>query len=371
MQKEINPKNDSGAPTQANLARDNHFIPQMYQQGWSDDGKNIWEYKTLVHDDRYPSWQHRSITRTGVWKNLYVRVSDGSEQDDFEHMFHERFENPADVPLKKARNNERLSRNDWNALIRFICSQHVRTPGFFFSFRELNAQHASEALSEVASKLQDGNIQPKSDTGDSDSSYAKFNELVPVSLTLSDYDDEHTGVKIETTLGKGAWLFSIQHHLREHSLLIETLCSYKWSIVEAPAGVIWPTSDRPLVLGAVQQNGENSCVLGIKEANVLLFPISSQKSIITCPGVKLPSRFTASAEEAKVFRELILKNAFLYVYSACEDQSIQSVRPRVVDSKEAARIRDELGAWYDLYKDEEAPLLGREASIIDNRTKKN
>lgn len=372
MQKEINPKNDSGAPTQANLARDNHFIPQMYQQGWSDDGKNIWEYKTLVHDERYPAWQHRSIRRTGVRENLYVRSSDGIELDDFEHMFNERFESPAMDALKRAREGEPLLEGDQTVLSRFICAQHVRTPGFFLASREANAAYIPEAIAEVAEGIRDGN--PAGRTADTEkdasSTGSRINELVPISMTLFDYDEQHTGVKFEVTVGKGLWLETIRHHLDDQSLLMRALCSLEWSIVEAPEGVSWPTSDKPLVLGVFLPDGSTTCVFGLLEAHILLFPISATKLLATCLQEKLPSHFTASAEGARLFREMIIKNAFLYVYSACADDEVQKIRPRVVNNDEATRVENELSSWYDAYSEQEAPLLGHQANIVDNRTKK-
>lgn len=356
-----------------NLARDNHFIPQMYQIGWSDDGINIWEYRTLVHDRRFPTWMHRPMKSTGVWRNLYVRVSDSTEQDDFEHMLNERFESPAVTPLRLACEGKPLSSGDWKAISRFICAQHVRTPGFYFDSLEINKPYIEEALSEMGEDIRAGKSEQQSDIKNvvSNSPNAKFNELVPVSMTVFDYDANHAGVKFEVTIGKGAWLFEMQHHLEDDSILMQTLCSYEWSVVDAPKGVIWPTSDKPLVLGAFLPNGGTTCVFGINEAHILIFPISSTKLLVVCPGEKLPLHFTASAEGAKLFRELIVKNAFLYIYSSCEDDDIKRIRQRVVNNEEASRIAKELRAWYDVYNEVEAPLLGREPNIIDNRSKAN
>ena len=71
-----------------------------------------------------------------------------------------------------------------------------------------------------------------------------------------------------------------------------------------------------------------------------------------------------------LFREMIIKNAFLYVYSACADDEVQRIRPRVVNNEEATRVENELSSWYDEYNEQEAPLLGHQANIVDNRTKK-
>lgn len=371
MQKEANPRSELFL--KANLARDNHFIPQMYQAGWSDDGKNIWEYRTLAHDERYPAWQHRSIARTGVWKNLYVRVSDGAEQDDFEHMFSERFEHPAAEPLKRAREGEPLSDDDMLALVRFMCAQHVRTPGFYFASQEINRPYIEEALSETVKEIRSG--KKTVNTGEAEASTekpdAKFNELVPISMAIENHDEDHAAVRFEATIGKGAWLFAIQHHLDDNSILMQALCSFDWSIVDAPEGTVWPTSDRPLVLGVFLPDGSTTCVYGIAEAHILLFPISPKKLLATCPKEKLPLSFTASAEGAKLFREMIINNAFLYIYSDRADEDIQRIRPRTVDKAEATRIEEALGSWYDIYNKQEAPLLGNKANITDNRTKKD
>lgn len=371
MQKETNPKSEP--TTQANIARNNHVIPQMYQLGWSNDGKNIWEYKTIVHDERYPAWNYQPISSIGVRKNIYVRKSDGVERDDFEHMFNERFETPATDPLRRAREGEVLSDEDMAAIIRFICAQHVRTLGFFFASREVNATYIPEAMRETLEEIRDGKPAKNdaSTVSDSATKEIAFNELVPITMTLFDYDEEHTGVKFEMTMGKGFWLSEIQHHLNDQSLLMRALCSLEWSIVDAPEGVSWPTSDRPLVLGVFLPNGKTTCVYGLMEAHILLFPISSQKLLATCLRDNLPSKhFVASAEGAKLFREMIINNAFLYVYSACADNEVQTIRPRVVDDEEATRIEHELEAWYDTYNEQEAPLLGNKVNIVDNRTNK-
>ncbi len=366
-------KNDTNPPPQVNLSRDNHYIPQMYQLGWSDDGKHIWEYRTLVHDARFPAWQRRSISNTGVWKNCYVRVSDGKEKDDFEHMFNERFETPAMEPLMRARKGQRLTKNDWQAIIRFICAQHVRTPAFYLQSKEAQSKNLLEAAQEALDKTSCAEIPIESDTYDAleGSSTEKFSEFVPIKLTLFDDGAEHVGVKIETMNGKGLWLKTIQHLLDDRSILLQTLCSFRWSIVDAPEGVFWPTCDNPLVRGVVLPSGETECVFGISEANIILFPISAKKLLITRPGMKLPFRSTASVKEARILRELIIKNAFLNIYCISKDDEISVMRPKMIDNQEATRISNEFEGWYDMYKREEAPLLGREPVIIDERTKRD
>ena len=71
---------------------------------------------------------------TGVWKNLYVRVSDGTEHDDFERMFNERFESLPIDALKRAREGTPLCEGDQMLLSRFICAQACKNTGVLFCF---------------------------------------------------------------------------------------------------------------------------------------------------------------------------------------------------------------------------------------------
>ncbi len=194
--------------------------------------------------------------------------------------------------------------------------------------------------------------------------------MIPLSLTLTDYDEEHSGLKIETTIGKSTWFLAIWHLLEDNSVLINTFRSFKWSIVTAPEGISWPTCDNPLVLATLLPNGKNICVTKVNQANVLLFPISPTKLIMTCPHAKIPSRYVASEKEGQLFKELIVRNSFLYIYSATEDSEIENLCPHTVDAEEANRIKKEMDSWYDVYKEQEVPYLNKRYHIVDHRTKK-
>ena len=68
------------------ISRNNHYIPQMYLQQWGTDNK-IYVYRLLVSDAKVPVWAQQAISRTASMPNLYTRISDGNELDDFEANF--------------------------------------------------------------------------------------------------------------------------------------------------------------------------------------------------------------------------------------------------------------------------------------------
>ena len=111
------------------LSRDNHFFSQSYLKNWeTEDG--IHEYSLLVSDEKVPLWTCKSRKGIAVVKNLYVRIEDGKEMDDFEHFFDVQFESPAEKPISKVINGERLSKDEWYTLIEYVAAQYVRTPVF-------------------------------------------------------------------------------------------------------------------------------------------------------------------------------------------------------------------------------------------------
>ncbi len=364
MKSEENTKAKTIPLSRRNLSRDNHYLPQMYLSGWSADGKCLWVHRNLVFNENCPEWEDRPLKHTGMWKNLYVRVADNQERDDYELMFNRRFETPADAPMKAARNDERLTPADWRAIIRFICAQHVRTPAYYVSTIQTISEAAQEAIEKSTKALQNM-TEPLAPSVSEEGSVVQ--DLIPISMTFSDLNDSHSAVKVETTIGKGAWLFAIHHHLEEGSPFLNALCAFKWSIATAPDGYSWPTSDNPLVLGSLLADQRSICVSGINNANVILFPISSEKLLITTPGRRLPPRFTASEHEAKAWIELIVKNSFLYLYSIKSDASILDYKQRVVDLQEAKRLQEEFDSWYDMYQEKEVPFLTKKYRVIEKR----
>ena len=175
-----------------NLVRDNHYIPQMYLRGWSNDGKKLWSYKKLSFNENDPAWQFRSIKSTGVMRNLYTRMSDTIEQDDLENLLSVRFESPASDALNKAKEGQRLSPDDWTAIIRFICAQYVRTPAYYLISLKNMAASAKEAITEMGPILLKKTIPH---TKQRTASGSPAEELIPLSLTLTDFDEEHSGLK--------------------------------------------------------------------------------------------------------------------------------------------------------------------------------
>ena len=133
------------------VSRDNHFVPQMYLRNWCISGKEkLFVYRLLVPN--------------GFLKNLYVRVEDDQELDDFETGFNELFEAPAKLALDKAIAGSRMTPDDWSILSDFILAQFLRTPSFFFGVQEWGVKNIESILQlqldQVAEIINDGQPFP-------------------------------------------------------------------------------------------------------------------------------------------------------------------------------------------------------------------
>ena len=102
----------------------------MYLRNWGTDNK-IYVHRLLVPHEAFPEWQQCTIRTTAYIDNLYVRIEDGKEYDDFEIDFNRQFETPAQSVINRVCNDQKMSSEDWKTLCDYITSQYVRTPSFY------------------------------------------------------------------------------------------------------------------------------------------------------------------------------------------------------------------------------------------------
>ena len=335
------------------ITRNNHYVPQMYLQQWGTSNK-VYVYNLLVSNQHVPIWTQQSISRTASMPNLYTRMSNGNEFDDFEVKFNTDFETPAKIPLQKACNNEQLTSDDWTVLIDFILAQYVRTPMFY---------HISQApLSDILKSVMGGFNITRRDSTLNATNAGDFlideTKLIPLSVHLTDIpsDNNHVMAEIEVVRGKNMWLLAIASVLGDNSPIRADMHKRKWSIVTSCNGMTWPTSDSPLVV--YNPLFPHSRMPGLeREETIFIFPISPTKAIISKNDGRFPPRWIASETDSDRIKRLIINNAGLYVYSKSEDMTIPNIRAREVNPKRYKEVYDNYQNWYDNYKTNEAIFL--------------
>lgn len=342
------------------VSRDNHYVPQLYLNNWGANNK-IYVHRLLVPHEAVPEWERCAIRTTAYIENLYVRIEDGEEYDDFELDFNGRFETPVKPILSKLCSNQRLTREEWLVLCDYITAQYVRTPSFYHFVASWGKKEVPDIVDKVLNKLVSMPIRPsaeKSDLGNG--------KLLPMEVSISNRpdDDSHSYVEVSTVVGKNIWLYIINHILTSDSPVKRAFREMKWHIVTAPPEFRWPTCDAPVVVTRMGQQGrvDVSNGFGNKDA-VILFPVSPKKLLLGTHARGNSWHFEADIKLAQQLSEAIVNNALMYVYSSFEDPSVVSIRSRVVDAEEFKRQKKQYADWYAKYKTDEAPFLTKKRAI--------
>lgn len=111
-----------------NLKRDNHFVPECYQKGFTDSSGRVW----VKFSDKSEA-EHRQPRSVGKRRSLYIRNQNGVENDTIEDFFGKAVETPF-AALSRRINEERekfstIRHEEQTALCRFVASQTMRTIG--------------------------------------------------------------------------------------------------------------------------------------------------------------------------------------------------------------------------------------------------
>ena len=336
-----------------NIKRHNHYVPEMYLKSWAI-GNKIRTYTLLVPNEKCPVWKARSIEYSASINNLYVRHDHGEERDDFENDFARLYEAPAKVPLMKALGGLVLTSDDWDKLIDFIASQIVRTPAFYFKTQEEMRKLLPEVIDSVAREIQ---FLTPEQIKKQNRRVPNEEIILPITLDFTGVkaDEKSQYVKITAVAGKTTWLFSIRHILKEVAPILH---QNRWSVVSAADGILWPTSDDPVICLNRYSNGsyDFNGAWG-RQGTEIFLPISPTKGIYTQVGVAHPLSMVLSQEDSLLIKSIIVKHALMYVYSCKNDEDIPLIRPRNVNLEEYNRIKREYEKWYETYQEDEVPYL--------------
>ena len=335
---------------QKGISRNNHYVPQFYLQNWGEDNE-VWTYELLVAHENVPLWTSTSIERTASIENLYVRVDKVKELDDFEKMFNSKYENLAANSLYKANNDMRLTVDDWEKMIDYTAAQIVRTPAFYVRLQPVLLNAFNKGMEDILEEMKhidkDMLLEHKENAINQD----RISLPINFERTGKMADENHEYIQISGTVGKSTWFWAI-----ENSLLntLKKLHQYRWSILICDESIELPTSDNPVV--CINHFSKDMYdffgVIG-RVGNEIIFPVSPQRALYLQIGKKHPPRIKLNTNESIKIKQVIVENAFRYVYSHVKDAKISEIRPRIVDLDTFLSDKKMVSEWYELYKTEE------------------
>ena len=114
--------------SKTNLKRNNHYLPECYQNGFADPSGRVW-----IKLGSSPEPEHRNPRSVGKKRNLYIRSRNGVENDQVEDFFDKAVESPFASLSRRIKEEQdkftTLSNEERVAIYRFVASQAVRTLG--------------------------------------------------------------------------------------------------------------------------------------------------------------------------------------------------------------------------------------------------
>lgn len=319
--------------------KENHYVPKLYLKQWAKDGK-ISTYRLLVPSASYPLWIDQRLKGIAYQSHLYTSVTGQGASDEIEKWLGSEFESPAQEAIYLAINDQRMSPEHWNRLTRFAVAQDLRTPARLKEFlarqRGTLEKFLNETLESSIGKLEraveSGSLPSKNQPNTS--------EAFPVKINVEKLLDGGGRVQARAVVGRELWLWNIKHLLTN---TIGRLPRQRWTILRAPEGISWPTSDNPLIRLNYQDasNYDFGGGWGMKNVDILL-PLSPKHILHSCIGRRSWGRGTVlDVEMSKLIRRIIIEHADRYIFSSDPDD-IHLVRPRIVC---AEAHRQEQEAW--------------------------
>lgn len=339
------------------VAYNNHFVPQFYLKHFASVTGVVERYRILVAKDSVQPWKSSHVAGTAYQQNLYTRIVGGEESDDIEVWLNKEFEYPAVPALKRAVNDDRLSKDDYRVLSRFVAAQVVRTPAFLVKnldrWRETAQREIIETPARIIRKLEDAKR-----TGvplvQSQSTMAA--EYFPMRVReVSSADPKMRTFRTEMVVGRAFWIYSMKHML---SSTLNRLAEHRWTILEAPPNLPWFTSDDPVLKLNYHNNQHYDFGGGWGSIGTeILLPISPRHMLYTKIGSKPPLRGSViAAEKAIEIRRLIAQHAHRVIYSHSRDREIEQLRPRHIDESLFRHEQAEWSKWHKEQSEAEAEL---------------
>ncbi|ERW06163.1 TPA: DUF4238 domain-containing protein [Pseudomonas aeruginosa] len=334
-----------------NLRKDNHYIPQLYLKQWATNGK-IPTYRLLVPNENYPTWKTHSLKSICFHQHLYTYIATQGETDELERWLDREFESPAADAIDRVVRELPLTPKHWKNLVRFAVAQDVRTPARMKEF----IKRQEDTLPDLLNDTVERSVRRLESAVRENRPLPQAKQLViddfPARVVVERQPDGSGRVRAETFIGRQMWLWNIKHIL---SSTLKRLPKHKWTILHAPRGCTWPTSDNPLI--RLNYYGEGNYDFrggwGVEDGEILL-PLSPKHLLYTRMGRRPPYRgFELDAKSAQQVRRMIIDHADRYIFSL-DESNIAEIRPRTVCTNTFKR---EQGVWRNWNRDQSAAEL--------------
>lgn len=329
--------------------KDNHYVPRHYLKRWTSEG-SIWTYRTLVPHERVPHWKAMPTKSLAYIQHLYTQLgAEGENLDDLEQCFDREYEAPAEEALYRATTGGRLVPQDWERIARFAAVQYLRTPARYLREQLRWSTELPAILDQTMAKVEKRAAQAALPPGGEERQEPLGIEAkvpmhdFPTRITLEPMPNGMVGIKAEILAGRRLWISAIRHHLSNNMRFI---LQHRFTILAAPPGMTWPTSDDPVIL--LNYNPKSYDFRGGwgNKGTEILMPIGPKHLLYAQVGNRHPLRRNEVAPLAPMLKRFIAEHAHRMIFSASVDDDIAAFRPRVVDPVLVREEAIQLKEWH-------------------------
>src|SRR6185437_6304634 len=264
------------------LTRKNHYVPQLYLKHFASTDGRLFHYRTLVSRDSVREWKPINIAGADYQSHLYTRTLAQGDSDEIELWLNKEFETPAAQSINKAINDERLSKEDYRLLTRFLAAQIVRTPAFL-----VNSHPRWRSLTEQMLENVSEEIKKATENNDGDTGPLPNAEYLPLRVSRETSEDgKSVRFVTQTVVGRGTWIFAMRHLLTD---TLNKLTEHHWTILSSENDLPWFTTDDPVVRLNFRSPSHYDFEggWGIPKTNIFL-PLSPKHLLFTEVGDKSP-----------------------------------------------------------------------------------
>lgn len=324
----------------------NHFVPQFYLRSWSSNGNSLWDYKLVVEDKREKTWRTASLKTACTWDDLYTQRIAGSDIDDIENYFCDKYEAPASTILRKINSGAALSKNDINCLVDFWLIQHFRTPAFLIRNAKLTKEVFDDITNQIPTSLTKFFYEKELGIAHPATCGSAPFDPFPVQPIETDIDFETGTIKSSIVLGRASFLSSIASLVNGN--VGNRVRKFNWTVVRTPREHYFLTSDNPAIaFGVYKADKIEVDGIGLGRRNVtLVLPLTPESALFTEVGV-LPFEIPAQLDvrQFDLINQAIYKCAYRHIYSKEKITNIQNTFPRVVNKNIVAEDRKMREFW--------------------------
>lgn len=330
------------------ITRKNHYVPRLYLKNFADPRGFTRRYSLLSSSPDTNPWKKLHLNNVAFHYNLYTFAGGFDEDDDLERWFCKEFEDKANLAIQSAIHGQRLSPDDWRTLSDFVALQIVRTPAFYSRslsrWNKLLPSHLNDTMERLRQHIEAGTL-----SDEKEDAVRPRDERVafPIKVTQEDNSEnaEMAFLKAETVVGRPLWRYEMKHLL---SYPKNIFYRHRWTILHAPAGVVWPTTDDPVLTLNYNSPSRYDFDGGWnREGSEIILPLSPTRALYTQIGRRVPTRGTEiNTSFARTLKALITHHAYREVYAPHEDREIAVIRPRSVRPDLILHERQGWEAWH-------------------------